>query len=506
MSKYTIKSRFAVSFFSNILRGGVNFVAGLLIARSLGPENYGSYAFLLAIFLSFVQLLNMGTSNAFFTFLSQKPRGLIFIATYVAWQVAQFILVLVLIAFILPERWIANVWLGHSKEWILLAFMATFMHQSAWQTMVHIGESRRLTHSVQYMNTVISIFHLLLVAILWKTNNISIGVIFGLVVIEHTFAIVVACKIIPIVRLEGEGFRALEWFKKYREYCVPLAILAWVGFAFEFYDRWLLQYFSGSKEQAFLSIGIQFSTICMIATSSISRIFWKEIAEAQANNDHERVQYIYKNVSRFLFLFGALLSGFLIPWSDEIVLYLLGTTYSGSSLILAVMFFYSVYQSLGQIMGTILLATNNTKALLRMRAIIMVINFPISYLVLAPHDALMPGWELGGLGISIKMVGLAILWANLAAWWVAREFNWRFEFLYQIVGFGGALFLGWLSHETVMAITSFSILGLIFKGGAAFILYSLLFGVFIWSLPWIAGMTREEIKKHFFEARANFSI
>tara|TARA_Y100001960_G_scaffold109040_1_gene116917 strand:- start:14727 stop:16253 length:1527 start_codon:yes stop_codon:yes gene_type:complete len=494
LSEYTIRSRFAVSFYSNILRGGVTFLVGLLIARSLGPENYGSYAFLMAFFLSIIQILNMGTSNAFYTFLSQRPRGLIFIASYVGWQVAQFIFVLVIIAFILPDGWIANVWLGQSKEWILLAFVATFIHQSAWQTMIHVGEARRMTHRVQYINIVISVFHLLLVAILLNTNNISVGIIFGLVIFEYTIAIIVASRIIPIQKLEGEGFRALEWFNKYREYCIPLAVLAWVSFAFEFYDRWLLQYFSGSKEQAFLSIGIQFSTVCMIATISISRIFWKEIAEAHENNDHERVQYIYRSVSRLLFLFGALLSGFLIPWSDEIVLHLLGAPYFEGSQILAVMLFYSVYQSFGQIMGTMLLATKRTKAQLRLRSIIMAINFPLSYLVLAPHDALIPGWDSGGLGISIKMVGLAILWANLAAWWIAREFNWRFEFLYQIVSLGGALFLGWLSHEAVMGITSLSIFGLIFKGGIAFILYSLMFGVFIWSFPWLTGLNQAEFK------------
>ncbi len=443
----------------------------------------------------------MGTSSAFYTFLSQKPRGLVFVASYVGWQACQFILVAVLIALVFPDAWIASIWLGHSKSWVLLAFIATFLHQSAWQTVIQIGESMRLTRKVQHMNIIIAAFHLLLVGLLWKTNVISIEFIFGLVIFEYVFAIAISCKIIPVPRLEGEVFAIKKLFNEYRQYCVPLAVLAGLSFVYNFYDRWLLQYFSGSKEQAFLSIGIQFSTVCMIATVSVSRIFWKEISEAMENKDHERVYYIYRTVSRLLFLFGIMLSGFLIPWSDEIVLFMLGAPYSQGSLILAVIFFYAVYQSQGQIAGTMMLATKKTRAQLMLRCVIMAVNFPASYLVLAPHDGFIPGWDLGGLGISIKMVLVAILWSNIAIWWISREFNWGFEFAYQVVGLGGAVFLGWIAHELVMGIESLTLFGMLLKGGISFVLYSFLFGVFIWYQPWIAGMNREDIKRGILNAR-----
>jgi O-antigen/teichoic acid export membrane protein len=75
----SVTSRFTVSVLANILRGGLAFVSTIIIARVLGPEEYGDYAFLLGSFVAAMGLLDMGTSNAFQTFMSQKERGRMFV-------------------------------------------------------------------------------------------------------------------------------------------------------------------------------------------------------------------------------------------------------------------------------------------------------------------------------------------------------------------------------------------------------------------------------------------
>ena len=69
--------------------------------------------------------------------------------------------------------------------------------------------------------------------------------------------------------------------KKYLNYCLPLIPYSWITFAYIFIDRWLLQYYSGSVEQAYYSVAAQFAAIALIFTTSILRIFWKEISEVQ---------------------------------------------------------------------------------------------------------------------------------------------------------------------------------------------------------------------------------
>ncbi len=72
LSSQRISSRFAASLIGNITRLGLSFLSGLIVARGLGPEDFGNFSFLLTSFIAIKQLLNMGTSQAFYTFISKK--------------------------------------------------------------------------------------------------------------------------------------------------------------------------------------------------------------------------------------------------------------------------------------------------------------------------------------------------------------------------------------------------------------------------------------------------
>ena len=123
----SLKSRFIVSLFSNIFRGAVSFLTGLVIARGLGPENYGDFFFLLGCFMASRQLLDLGSSQAFYTFMSQKPRGKIFVASYAGWQLVQFLIPLLFIGLLVPGEWVEQIWVGQERTLVVLAFAAVYM-------------------------------------------------------------------------------------------------------------------------------------------------------------------------------------------------------------------------------------------------------------------------------------------------------------------------------------------------------------------------------------------
>ena len=93
----TIRSRFVASFVANLARSGVTFGTGILLARWLGPVDYGRMSFLLAAFTAIRGLLDMGTSTAFFTLLSRRPRSRQFIAMFWTFIGAQLVLALLLL-------------------------------------------------------------------------------------------------------------------------------------------------------------------------------------------------------------------------------------------------------------------------------------------------------------------------------------------------------------------------------------------------------------------------
>jgi O-antigen/teichoic acid export membrane protein len=494
MDGMEVKSRFAVSLITNILRGALSFVTVLILARGLGPALYGDFAFLMGSFMAIKSLLTLGTSTAFYTFISQKARGLAFMGAYGIWQLAQFFLTIIIIGVVLPDSWVDVLWVGQKKELVLISFVTVFIQQQAWQTMIQIGESRRQTKKIQMMNFFLALFHLLLVLALWATDLLSLKVLFAVIVAEHVVAIGVAWKLIGVSQIKGEPFERKAVFQEYVLYCSPLVLYSLLGFTYDFTDRWMLQSFGGSAEQGLFEVSYRLVAIGLIATTSMLSIFWKEMAEANEKGDSERIKALHTKISRFLYSLSAVICAFLIPWSEEIIITFLGESFLDGVPVLAIMLVFTIYNSLVQINGTLILALGKTKTQLVIGGISMLLSIPVSYALQAPTDFLIPGLELGAVGMAYKMLIIVIVRANLAGWWFSRSMGWNFDWTFQIVSLGGAISLGWFSYEVALWIFPDFMGQIIFRGVVNISLYACLISLMIWTMPWLIGMNRQEIR------------
>lgn len=488
----SIRSRFIITIIANVAKAGLTFATGLVLARGLGPHDYGNFAFLVGSFLALRQLLDMGTSTAFYTFLSQKPRGRFFVMSYAGWQLIQFVLPFLAIALLFPGQWIELIWTGQDKEVVLFALVALFMQQQVWQTMTQIGDSMRMTRRVQGFNVGIAATHLLLVLILWQSQSLSVRWLFSLIFVEYLIATLLAYRFFPVSHEGNEESDLKALARRYIDYCKPLVIFSWLGFAYAFADNWLLRTYGGARELAFYSVANQFAMISLLATTSIMQIFWKEIAEAHQNRDGQRVAMIYQRVSRFLFFFAAVVSGFLLPWSKEITGWILGVAYLDGAPVLAVMFLLPMFAAMGQICGTMFYATENARPKVAAETVLMLVSIPVAYFVQAPADAVIPGLALGGLGMAMQKVVLLAVANNGMAWWLARTHGWKFDWEYQVVGLGAALLAGVVSFILPFWVGWSGLGAFVFSG----LLYGAIIFTLIWYFPWVAGMTQGEVRKY----------
>ena len=507
----SIKTRFLISVAANMTRTVIGFFSGLLVARSLNPSGYGDMTFLLGSFVAVRSLLDMGSSSAFYTFISQRPRGNRFYRYYFIWLAIQFVIPALLVAVLMPREMMTRIWLGQSRMMVLIAFAAAFTQQQLWQTVTQIGESSRKTVLIQVINIAVAISHLLLVLGLLAFGFVTVTTMFWLLIAENLAASVVALWFLRKMRViagangpEDASPRSL--FKDYYIYCKPLALLSVVAFFYEFADRWLLQRFGGSTQQGFYQIAYQFSTVSLLATTSILNVFWKEIAEASERQDKERLAALYHKISRSLVILGAILSGFLIPWSGQLVLLILGESYIMAVPALAIMFLYPIHQSLGQIGGTMVLAQGRTGAYMTLAIIMKLISMPISYLVQAPaHGTPIPGLGLGAVGLALKMVGMNIISVNILAWIIAQYHDWKFDWLYQVVGISLAVGAGYLAKTGAgffWDLSASEALRLLPPFLASGVLYLILMTMVILTMPWLIGMDRGDIQNLFARKRA----
>lgn len=491
----SVKVRFFFSLLANIARIGLSFVAGIIIARSLGPEGYGNYNFLLGSFVSIITLFDMGTSSAFYTFLSQRKQNSKYYLYYFIWLGIQFILILSLIALIFPDIWRNKIWLSQTKSLIILAFSASFIKNKVWQTVTQAGESIRATVIVQLYNIIYAGLYLCIILAMFFLHYLTISNLFVIVIFTYflfTFLLAGRLKHNLIVEREAEFPKIID---KFKTYCTPLIIYSIVSFAYSFADVWLLQKFGGAIQQGFYSIGLHFSGICLIVTTSIMKVFWKEIAEAHELKNKERVYSLYTKISRSFCFVAAVGACFLIPFSKEILILLLGPKYEAGWLCLAIMFLYPIHQSLGQINGTYFYATAQTKLYSKLGIVFMIISIPVTYFVLASPSATIPGLGLASIGLALKMVILNMIGVNIFSYFICKLSKWKFDILYQFTTIGLLLIISFTIKVILswsLNLTSISLYPLVFII-LCLPIYILIVGVIIYFFPKIIGIEKEEL-------------
>ena len=258
-----IKSRLSFSVVANGIKALLSLVLGMLVARVLGPGEYGDFAFLLGSFWAIRALLDMGSSSAFFTFISQAVRESYYYMVYIFWLLCQLLISFSLLGFLIPDSMIERIWLGNSRELILWALVATFLQNQVWQTVVHLYESVRKTTKVQIASVSIILVQLIVVLFIVEYSSLTVLLFLQVISVEYAFFAVIMCKALrPALNSKVSVSKIKEFntvLLEYYDYCRPLAVLGVLSFGYEITDRWLLQRYGGSDQQAFYQIAMQLS-------------------------------------------------------------------------------------------------------------------------------------------------------------------------------------------------------------------------------------------------------
>lgn len=515
----SIRKRFLFSAGANIARAAVSLAVGLLVARGLGPADYGNLAYLLGSFWAIRALLDMGSSSAFYTFIAQRGRSCHYYFVYFGWVAFQFLFSVALVAVLLPSAVVDRFWLGQDRELILLALLATFLQNQVWQTVVQLHEAERKTIRIQLAGLAIILIHLALVALMLLGHWLSVRAVLWAIVGEYFIAAVWLSITLrhsggpsePTLMGKDGGNDSLgSVVQAYFRYCRPMAVIAVFSFCYEMADRWLLQHYGGARQQGFYQIAAQLSTVSLLATTSVMNIFWKEIAEASERGDHARVVALHQKTTHLLVFVASVVSCFLAPWAEQLVDVLLGQAYHAAWPVLFLMLFYPIHQAMGQINGTLFMATARNTIYMKITVAGLLIGIPISYLLVAPVEGgVPPGLDLGAMGLAIKIVGLNIIFVNIQSWMIARHYSAGFKWRYQILIIFALLSLGYLSRYSVEWIVSgllqltaapsmFFGLGEVVLSG---LIYLTLVAAVVMHSPRIAGLDKNELVTYCDRAR-----
>jgi O-antigen/teichoic acid export membrane protein len=424
-----IPQRFLITLLAQASKSAFSFLSGMIVARGLGPTEYGNLAFLLGSFAGLRLVLDMSAGQAFFTLAAQRQRGRSFYIFYATWlSVAEIFLPLFFILLVLPHDTVSMLWQGEARERVWLAFAASTMQYLFWPQMIQLGEVVRRTHISQSLTIWISLAQFAIVMTLYALHSLTL--VNFLITTTLTFLVgaALAFSLLPRPWRGDEPPEKLgEILREFTSICKPMvasyllqAIQGWA-------EVWLIQHYSGARQQAYYALGIQISLIGLLATTSLQNIFWREVAEMEAAGDENRVRDTYWRTSRVLLFTAAVPVAFLILWATPIVRLALGAQYQAAIPAVTVLFLYPLTQCLTTPVFVLYYAMRRTNVLATVASITAILNIVGSYLVLAPAV----GLNAGALGMAVRIVLLAALNFLVLEIWVCRQRNWGHDWWHR---------------------------------------------------------------------------
>ena len=489
----SLNKRYFSKLTSNIIKFLLGFVTIGIIPRALGPISYGSFNFLTDFFLKTVKFLKFGVPAAYFTKLSSNQSDRKIIKFYI-----YFISILVFLIFSFSTiaiflEYNNKIWPQQKSVFVLFATLFAVLHFLS-EFFRSTNDAFGYTYENEKRFVIQAILTTSLILILNAFNVINLYSIFFVHYFAFFFVIISGWKILNknninlFKNLSLQTDRIKKYIKEFYLFSHPLFINGLVVYIVAIFDRWLLQFYYGSYEQGYYSLGLRISSVIFLFTSAMPNLFVREMSLANKDKNTNKMRKLFLNYVPLFFCIVSFFAVFISYNSSIIVSIIGGDEYQNASMVVSIMVFYSVHQTYGQLNGAIFLGTEKTNVIRNIGVITGLLGMILSLYLITSF-----GFGMAALGLSIKMVVVQFIAVNIYLWKIMKILNLKFVkfFTHQFFIIGLFYLFAFISSNLISLIIKNIYISFLFQG----LLYTILSLFFIYLFPIIIFMKKDDIKK-----------
>lgn len=492
----SVRSRYAVTLGAQVFRLLVSLVTAAIVPRTLGPAIYGSYSFLLSTSAAIRGVLDNGAQQAFFTFSSQERLSGPLTKLYALVLGGQFLLVLALIMAAYVTGRTDWLWHGQQIDQILLVTTLDWVLFVAL-SLQQLGDTKALTAYPQLTGAAVAAVTLICLLLLRYTDELNL---YSFVWVNLAGALLTCGTLIYrfMIRHRAQFWsgplQVRSYAARWWRFASPLILPQYYLPVVSYLGLYLIQKWYGSAEQGYYALALQWSAFAMVFTTSGVWIFWREIAH-HAAQDLQHTAAVYRRFSSLFFFMALVLAWGLSAGSAPLVQIVAGERFHPAAAVLAIMAFYPISQTINQLTAATMKATERTAAYARWSVLLSLPDLLLTYLLLAPSSARVPGLQLGAVGMAIKTALYGLVTAEVYDWLNCRYLKMSYArilgrktLVAVVVGAVALLALdagtAWLQRIGAGAI------GALLAGSMAYLAVIALL-VLLW--PAAAGISREQL-------------
>lgn len=445
----SLNKRYFFKLVSNIIGLGASGATQAIIPRGLGPQAYGDFSFLTSFFTVTANSLELGTFQGFYTKLAQRPQERTLVGFYFSFSavIATLLFGFVMVAhssainrFIWPGQQITYVYLA--AGW---AIMIWFVH-----VLEGMGDAYGLTISTEMARIAQKVMWLVWIIVLFSLQKLNLVNFFLFCYIN---IVLVVLLFLWIMRSKGYSLQGIWKFhpgqitayaREFTKYSHPLFTFSLVGMGANLFDRWLLQVFGGSVQQGFYGLSYQIGALCFVFSGAMTPLLTREFAVAFGKNDWGQMAHLFRRYIPMLYSVAAFLACFVAVQADKITYIIGGKSFKGAAMAVTIMAFYPIYQTYGQLSGSVFYATGQTALYRNIGILFLLAGVPMTYLLVSPADKM--GLDAGATGLALKLVLIQIFATNVQLYFNARLLKlsfWRYV-LHQLGSVGCFLTISFL--------------------------------------------------------------
>jgi O-antigen/teichoic acid export membrane protein len=491
----SLRKRYFYKLGSSLAGLPITLLVQALIPRMLGPAAYGNFSFLSTFFNQVVSFFDSGLSSGFYSKLSQRPHELGLSRFFAGLTAIVSGLVILAVLIVFGLQFDQGLWPGQEARTIWLAVIWGLL---TWYTQIinKVMDAYGLTVPGEIVRFQQKVLGLGLILLMFWLQRFSLAEFF-----LYQYAILVflgiswwlvlrrnGLALLPRIRLAFE--QAKGYSREFYAYSAPLILIAFVGLVNNVQDRWFLQSFAGSVEQGFYGLSYQVGALCFLVSGSMTPLFWREIAKAFGEQNHDKMRSMLKRYLPLLYAIAAFLAVFVTVQAGKVTALVGGDDFQRAAVPISLMALYPMHQTYGQLGGTFLLAIGQTRLYRNLSIGMTVVDLLLTYWLLAP--ARLFGLGLGATGLAIKMIFVNFVAVNIQMWFICRfmRLPFRYFLAHQIYSAVLLASIAWLSAAAADLFIPNTLVSFVISG----ILYTLGCAGLVCLLPAIVGMSRTELR------------
>ncbi len=506
----SLARRYSVKLLANVFNIPIYLLMEAILPRALGTAAYGVYGYATGMFQYLMNLLDGGTSTCLFTGLAKRRQEWGLLGFYGLLGLGLF-LIMLLGAVIATIPAVAENVMPDVPFWAIpLAALWAYL---TWAMRVLRGVNDALGQSIpsEKARMLTSLLGLAVLLLLYWVGLLSLSMLFA----QQLIFLLASCLAFKwIIFREWHGPRPFPgaparraYAKEFFHYSSPIFIRALVVAAFLMAERWLLQTAQGSVEQGYFTLSQKTGIACFLFVSAMTPLLMRELSVAHGRKDLPAMAALLERFAPMFYSVAAYFSMFICLEAETVVKIMGGTDFLGAVMAVQLMALYPMHQTYGQLTESVFYAAAKTRLLRSITIVSSVIGFAAAWFIVAPTA--WGGLNYGAGGLALKTVLIQALTVNVTLWFCSRFIPIRLSHLVihqilAIVFFGllaalpraveGLYPAIWdvvLPELTAGSGVRREIIGFCLRG----LVYSALAGLGLWLCPWLAGLSRQDLRE-----------